>query len=77
MTDKELLDLKRQVGEAKNKVAELKGQRTELMRQLKDDWGCSSIEQAQTKAAAMKKEIDELNIQIENDLKELETKYGK
>ena len=46
MTEQQLLDLKERVEDAKTQVAELNGQQTALMNQLKNDWGCKTIEEA-------------------------------
>jgi predicted nucleic acid-binding Zn-ribbon protein len=75
MTEKQLLDLKDQIEDAKQSVSELKGQQTALLKQLKDTYKCSSIEEAEKKAEQMKKDIDKLQKQIDEGCKELEEKY--
>ena len=75
MTEKNLLELKDQIDEAKASVAELKGQQTILMQQLKTNYNCKSIEEAETLLAKWKKEVDKMQIQIDEGLKELEEKY--
>jgi hypothetical protein len=75
MTEQELLKLKKQVDEAKTKVSELNGHKTALLKQLKDDWKCNSIEDAEKKLKLMNKEIDNISQQIETGIEELETKY--
>ncbi|MFP4025768.1 MAG: hypothetical protein ACLFVR_14690 [Thiohalospira sp.] len=72
MNEKELLDLKEEINEAKTEVAELKGQRKSLMTQLKDTWGCSSIEKAQEKIKLMRKSIEDLQDKINEEIEELE-----
>ena len=76
LTEQQLLDLKDQVEEAKEKVSELKGQQTALNKQLLDDWGCKSIEEAETKLKTMGDQIDLLDKKIEKGVKELEEKYN-
>jgi len=76
MTEKNLLELKDQIDEAKASVAELKGQQTILMQQLKTNYNCKSIEEAETLLAKWKKEVDKMQIQIDEGLKELEEKYN-
>jgi len=75
MTDKELLDLKKEVEEAKNELAELRGQRTALNRQLKEQYGCSSLAEAEKKLKKMEEQISDLNTKIEEGLAEIDEKY--
>jgi len=75
MTEKELLDLKEKIIEAKNELAELKGQKTALMRQLKEQWGATSIEAAKKKLTKMEEDIKTLETNIESSIEELDEKY--
>jgi uncharacterized protein involved in exopolysaccharide biosynthesis len=75
MTERQLIELKEQIEESKTSVSELKGQQTALLRQLKDTFKCSSVEEADKKVEDLRKEIDTLNKQIEEHSKELEEKY--
>lgn len=75
MTEKDLLDLKEKITEAKNELAELKGQKTALMKQLKTQWASSSIEIAKKKLTKMEEEISELEASIEKGIEELDEKY--
>jgi flagellar biosynthesis chaperone FliJ len=77
MTEKELLELKEKVDEAKQTVSELTGQKNALMKQLKDDWGCKTIEEAEEKIGTMDRDISLLEKKIEKGIKELEEKYNK
>jgi predicted nuclease with TOPRIM domain len=72
LTEKQLLDLKEQVDEAKTKVSELTGQQIALMKQLKEDWGCKTIQEAETKLEEMGKTISILEKKIERASAELE-----
>lgn len=76
MNERQLLDLKNKITEAKNTTAELKGHQSALLKQLKDDWECSSVEEAEKLMAKMDKEITSLNDNIEKLMKELEEKYN-
>ena len=51
MNEQELLELKEEIDQAKQKYSELKGRLTFLMKQLKEDQGCTTIEQAEKKSA--------------------------
>ena len=75
MTKQELLDLKSDVAEAKSKVSELTGQKTALMSQLKTDWDCKTIKEAEDKLQEMEDSISKLEKKIETDVSELENKY--
>jgi len=68
---KELLELKDQIAEAKQKSAEAKGSLTFLSVQLKKDFGCDTLEEADVKLknitasinkkeASLKKKVDKL-----------------
>jgi flagellar biosynthesis chaperone FliJ len=75
LTKQELLDLKDDVDNAKTAVSELTGQQTALMNQLKTDWGCKTIGEAQNKLAVMEHTIATLEKKIGKGIKELEEKY--
>jgi septal ring factor EnvC (AmiA/AmiB activator) len=71
MDEKRLLALKKEVDDAKSTVSEYKGHQTALMKQLKDDWQCDTIEQAEKKLATMKKDLELLTKDIEEGEKKL------
>jgi len=72
LNEQELLDLKSQVDEAKTTVSELTGQQTALLRQLKEEWGCKTIKEAEEKLEKMKRDITILDNKIEKNTAELE-----
>ena len=75
MTEKDLLNLKDDVAEAKTKVAELTGQQNALVAQLKTDYGCKTIAEADEKLAKMDKDISIIDKKIEEGLADLEENY--
>ena len=75
LNEDKLLNLKAEIDSAKSTVSELKGQKTALMKQLKDDWDCTTIDQAEKTLENMKIEIEKIENQIEKGTKELEEKY--
>lgn len=75
MKEQQLLDLKQQIEDAKQSVAELKGEQTALLKQLKDNYKCNTIAEAEKKAQQMQEEIEKLQEQINEGCKELEEKY--
>jgi DNA-binding FrmR family transcriptional regulator len=76
MTDKDLLELKKKVDDAKTEVNKLEGQKTALLKQLKEDWKCKDIIDAKKKLSEMDNEIETLENQIEQGKQELEEKYN-
>jgi flagellar biosynthesis chaperone FliJ len=75
MTIEELQELKEEIEACKTDKARLEGERNVLMNQLKTNWGCDTIEQAEKKQEHLQKQIDDLNKEIETALDELEQKY--
>lgn len=75
LTEKQLLELKKKVDEAKTKSTELTGQKNALIKQLKKDWGCDSIEEAEKKMKKFEKQIESIDEQIEKGIEEIEEKY--
>ena len=65
MTDRDLFKLKENIVDAKNRLAELKGQRKALITQLKEEWGVTSIEEADKKLKALERNI--VSLQEERD----------
>jgi hypothetical protein len=76
LTEKQLLELKEDVEDAKQKVAELTGQQTALTNQLKTDWDCKTITEAEKKLKEMDNEIVSIDKKIEKGIIELESKYN-
>jgi len=76
MTEKELLDLKERVDQAKISVAELTGQLNALMKQLKGDWACSTVEEAEKKLKKLEQTIADLDKKIKDNSEDLKEKYN-
>ena len=72
LTEKELLELKADVEKAKTRVSELKGQQTTLMKQLKDEFDCATIEEAEAKMEEYTKVIHILEKKIKKGVEEVE-----
>lgn len=75
MNEKELLELKEQIEDAKQEVNRLEGRQDGLMSQLQKDWGCKTLEQAKKKLEGLKDEIKDLEENIESGVAELEERY--
>ena len=77
MDKHDLLQLRETIETSKTKVSELKGSEKQMMKTLKEDWGCSSIAEAEKKIKEMTAEIEETNTQIKEKTEELEDTYLK
>lgn len=75
MTEKDLLKLKEEIKEANEKFLQLKGQREALIQQLKEDWECDTIKQAQTKINNLEKELTVINSELLEGIANLEKDY--
>jgi uncharacterized protein YukE len=75
MNEQQLLQLKRQIDDAKSETAELKGREKQLMDQLQTEWKCKTVKQAEQKCSALQDEITQIDSQIDEGTKELEEKY--
>jgi len=76
MTEKELLEKKKEIERAKETLSELKGQESVLSKQLKTEWGCPSLDKAKEKIQEMKKEIDSMSMRIDEKSQELEEMFN-
>jgi len=75
MNEQGLLELKKEIDDAKSEISELKGTRNQLMKDLKEQWDCSSLEAAEKEHRKLGEQIFELNEKIDKDVKELNEKY--
>ena len=75
LDEKELLRMKKEVDDSRQKLSELKGQKDFLLKDLKEKWGCSSIAEAKKKVEALQKEVDDLDARIRKGTDELEREY--
>jgi len=75
MTTEQLLALKDKIERGKTKLSELKGQKTQQLETLLEEWKCISVEEAEKKLAALEEELETLEKEIEDGVAELEEKY--
>ena len=75
MNETELLDLKQEIDEAKSKISELTGTKKQLMKDLKENWDCISLTEAETKHKKLGEEINTISGKIEKGVEELNEKY--
>ena len=76
MDQQDLLDLKEKIDQVKEKASELKGRLQGLMKDLKDDWQCDTVEQAEKKIKLMETEVEKINEKIKKGVEELEEEYN-
>lgn len=74
MNEKDLIQLKEKITKSKNVVLKLEGEKEGLMKTLKNDWECNSIDEAETKLSAMEKDLGKQQKNIKDKIKMLETK---
>jgi len=67
-----LLKMKKKIDDSKIEVAQIEGSQKELFKSLKENFDCSSVEQAEEKLEELKKENDKLEKEIESEYKQLE-----
>jgi predicted nuclease with TOPRIM domain len=72
MNEVELLKLKGKIDEAKSKASELQGQKDYLLKELKTNWKCTDVEEAETKLEEINETISDLDEQIKDGLVKLE-----
>ena len=75
MTEKELLKLKKKIDNAEYEEQQLKGQRKAILSNLKEDFDCSTIEEAEQEKRKLKKKIKKLADELEEKLKQIEKEY--
>lgn len=75
MDEQDLLELKQDIEKAKTKVNQLEGQRKGLLEQLKEDWGCSSVEEAEKKLSKLEAGAEKLDKKLQKGIQKLEEKY--
>ncbi len=74
-TEEQLLLWKKELEQEKIDNSRLEGQQAELLRQLKEKFDCSSIEEAKKKLITMQSNLNKLQTQLEEETKEYEEKY--
>ena len=72
---KRLLELKDEIERATLDKAKAEGALKQNLQRLKEDFGCTTLEEAQKKLAKMIKEKEQLEEDIEEAVEELESNY--
>jgi len=76
LNEKDLLKIKSDIDQAKSKVSELTGKKKHLLQELKDKWGCSSIEEAEKMVKGLEREIKGLEIKVSTITEEIKEQYS-
>ncbi|HQF50822.1 MAG TPA: hypothetical protein PK588_08655 [Paludibacteraceae bacterium] len=76
INERELLELKDKINKAKPLVAELRGKRDYLLKQIKEEYQCTSMEQILQKEEELEKEIEEINQKIQQNIKKIQNDYN-
>lgn len=74
-SEQKLLKIKEEIDSAKVELSKAEGKKDVLLSQLKSQFGCSSIEEAEKKVKTLEKSIAKLLASIEEGLLEIEEKY--
>lgn len=72
ITIDELTDLQEQVTKADKKLIELKSRQTYLMAEMQKKWKVTSIQAAEKKLAKFKTELEQLETELKDGLKEVD-----
>jgi len=75
MTDQDLLNLKKNIENAKRQQSETGGKKKALLETLNQKFGCKTIEQAEKKVAALSKGMEILEEEKNQLIKKLEQDY--
>lgn len=75
MNEKELLKKKQEIQEIKTELSENKGAEKTLMKQLKTEFGISTLSEAKLKLEEFNKKLEKYNNRIETSTKELVETY--
>jgi predicted nucleic acid-binding Zn-ribbon protein len=78
-TDKaqSLIDLKKRVETAQQEASEAKGSLKQVMKQIKDGFGCSTLKDAKLKLKKLEKKAEQLEETFQTSLDEFEEKWDE
>jgi len=76
-TAQELLSMKAKVEESKVKLAEIHGAKTEVMKRLKEDFGCDTLESAEKLLFELSEQNEKLEKEIENEFAQIKLELDK
>ena len=75
LSEKELLGLKKRIEDGKAKIAELKGKKDYMLKELADKWGCNTLEEAEQALTKIQGNLDTISDKLESLLDEIAQVY--
>lgn len=75
MDKNDLYRLKKKADKAERMEQQLKGERRAILSNMKDELGCSTIEEAKALQKKLKKKSEQLAKELEEKLKQIEKEY--
>ena len=75
LNEKQLLDIKSEIDESKQKLSRLEGEKDALMKTLKTEFDCDSLEQLEMVLDKTEKRLVKISEFIKEKTEELEEKY--
>ncbi len=77
MTEKDLVQLRDKIDQAKQELASLEGQEKMILKSLQQEFDCNNVKEAKELHEERVKELEKLEDEITEDLNQLELDYGK
>ena len=77
MNEKKLLNMKKEIDEAKAAHQRIIGHLDALQKELKKDWDCQTLEEAEAKLKEFEKESSKLETMISKRVAEIEEEWEK
>ena len=74
MSEQKIQEMVRKVAKRKTELAELRGEKTQILKQMKDE-GCETLEDIEKEISKEDRKIKKLSSQIEADVASLEVDY--
>lgn len=75
MTEQQLVDLKKKIDSTKQKQSELIGKKKALLESLQSNFGCKNLQEAEKKAMKLQDQIEQLEKEKQEGIKEIEENY--
>jgi len=72
MKTEKLIELQEEIEERKTQKAQLEGEKNAIVKQLKEDFGCKSVKQAEALIKEKESDVAKLEDELEEGLEELE-----
>jgi predicted nuclease with TOPRIM domain len=76
LTEKELFALKKKIEDGKAKIAELKGKKDYMLKELSEKWGCKDLEEAEKTLAKIQSNLDTVSSKLDSLLEEIAQSYS-